>query len=82
MVDNKTKKYRPRYDMYDVKLSLRAIQKHVETSAILYHLFEARGNVSIAAKTLGISRQGLYDKAKRYEIDLNMYDKMSIKVQK
>lgn len=77
LVDSKTegKKYRPRYDMYDVKESLANIQRHVETSAILYHLFEAKGNVSLAASTLGISRQGLYDKAKRYKIDLQMYNK-------
>lgn len=69
------KKYRPRYDMYDVKESLANIKRHVESSAILYHIFEAGGNVSKAAQTLGISRYGLYLKAEKYGIDLKTYTK-------
>jgi len=50
------------------KFSLKEIRKNIETKLIKEALEEARGNVSLAAKMLGITRPTLYDLMKKYNI--------------
>ena len=50
--------------------SLNAITSEVETEKIIRALVESNGNKSAAAKLLKIDRSSLYNKIKRYNIDI------------
>ncbi|MBD3245980.1 MAG: PEP-CTERM-box response regulator transcription factor [Candidatus Omnitrophica bacterium] len=52
------------------KFSLRDVRQQAETKVIVRALQECRGNVSLAAKMLGITRPTLYDLIKKYDIEL------------
>lgn len=51
-------------------LNLRQVRQEAEVRAINAALATANGNVSAAAKLLGITRPTLYDLVKKYELDL------------
>lgn len=51
-------------------LNLRQVRQEAEVRAINGALATANGNVSAAAKLLGITRPTLYDLVKKYELDL------------
>ncbi len=51
-------------------LNLRQVRQEAEVKAINNALGTANGNVSAAAKLLGITRPTLYDLCKKYEIDM------------
>ena len=51
-------------------LNLRQVRQEAEVRAINSALANANGNVSAAAKLLGITRPTLYDLVKKYEIDM------------
>ncbi len=52
-------------------LNLRQVRQEAEVRAINGALATANGNVSAAAKLLGITRPTLYDLVKKYELDLD-----------
>ena len=52
------------------KLSLKDARQNIETTLIKKALEESKGNMSLAAKMLGITRPTLYDLVKKYEIGL------------
>jgi len=49
-------------------LSLKQARQSLEVNLIKNALTQAKGNISLAAKTLGITRPTLYDLMKKYEI--------------
>ena len=52
------------------EISLKAIIEAVEKKAIIQSLENWKGNISKSAKSLGLSRPGLYQKIERYNIKL------------
>lgn len=54
----------------DISFNLRAVRVEAERSAILKALSMSDGNISTAAKLLGVSRPTLYDLVKKYDIAL------------
>jgi len=51
-------------------LTLREVRKHAEKGAIAKALSISQGNISAAAKLLGITRPTLYDLIKKYEMKI------------
>ena len=49
-------------------MTLRAVVDDVERAAIEAALLQCRGNISATARTLGLSRRGLYLKLRRLGI--------------
>jgi len=47
--------------------------RFLEESAIRHHLYCNRGDMQRTAKTLGISRQSLYNKCGAYKVDVLYY---------
>jgi transcriptional regulator of acetoin/glycerol metabolism len=43
----------------------------IEKNRIIFDLENSNGNMTAAAKTLGISRQNLYKKMKKYDIKIS-----------
>ncbi|MFC1753792.1 PEP-CTERM-box response regulator transcription factor [Thermoproteota archaeon] len=64
------------FDMIDLvdknekKLSLKEARQDLETELIKRALDESKGNMSLAAKMLGITRPTLYDLMKKYKINV------------
>jgi len=52
------------------KLSLKEARRNLETELVKKALQETRGNMSLAAKMLGISRPSLYDLLRKHEISV------------
>jgi two-component system, NtrC family, response regulator len=52
------------------KFSLKEARRHIEVRYIQRALGECKGNVSLAAKMLGITRPTLYDLLKKYDISV------------
>ncbi|MBP7088515.1 MAG: PEP-CTERM-box response regulator transcription factor [Candidatus Omnitrophica bacterium] len=52
------------------KLSLKQARQKIEVEYIQKALAESKGNVSLAAKLLGLTRPTFYDLAKKYSIEL------------
>ena len=50
------------------KLSLKEARKQIEVTLIVKALEESRGNMSLAAKMLGVTRPTLYDLIKKHGI--------------
>jgi len=63
------KKHVDNNESYDNN-SLNDITAEVEKEKIIKVLIEAKGNKSYAAKLLNIDRSSLYNKLKKYEIDI------------
>ncbi|MBN2119855.1 MAG: PEP-CTERM-box response regulator transcription factor [Candidatus Omnitrophica bacterium] len=57
-------------DTITEKLSLREARKNFETALIVKALQESKGNMSLAAKMLGVTRPTLYDLIKKYGISV------------
>ena len=74
-MNKKAKALRQHAAIVNVGESLRSVVAYVETSAIMYHLFESKGNIKEAASSLGLSREGLYKKCRRYGINIERYRK-------
>lgn len=54
----------------DLSINLRQIRQEAERSAIIRAINMCDGNISAAAKLLGVTRPTLYDLVKKYSIDL------------
>ncbi|MCX8058745.1 MAG: sigma-54 dependent transcriptional regulator [Spirochaetes bacterium] len=57
-------------DLIESEKSLEEIKKEIERKVIIARLKKFNGNVSLAAKSLGIDRTGLYKKAKILDIKI------------
>ncbi len=54
----------------DLSINLRQVRQEAERSAIIRAINMCEGNISAAAKLLGVTRPTLYDLVKKYSIDL------------
>ena len=58
-------------DMNYVQDSLQNEMETIEKNRIIFDLENSKGNITAAARTLGISRQNLYKKMKKYNIKIS-----------
>jgi two-component system NtrC family response regulator len=58
-------------DSEQLPLNLREVREQAESQAMLRALGQAKGNVSMAASLLGISRPTFYALAKKYKLDIS-----------
>jgi len=69
----KSKKVERQFTTIELSRTLPYNTRFLEESAIRHHLYCNGGDMQRTAKTLGISRQSLYNKCSAYKVDVLYY---------